>query len=527
MKNPDWLKDAIFYQIYPQSFYDSNKDGIGDIPGIIQKLDYIKSTGCNAIWLNPCFVSPFKDAGYDIADYYKVDPRYGTNADLKRLFRTAKSKGLRVLLDLVPGHTSIDCPWFAESCKAERNKYSDWYIWTDSIWNNTGGKLNAIGGYAERDAQYITNFFYIQPALNFGFAKPDPKCRWQQPVDAPGPKMVRNEMKKIMRFWLDMGADGFRVDMAPSLVKFDHNGKIVSEFWRDVRKMLDREYPDAAIVSEWGDPPKALKAGFHMDFLLHFGVSPKGYLPLFRRQEKSFFSRHSKGNIMEFLNYYMGVYRATKKDGYICIPSGNHDMSRLNDNFTKRELEIILVFLFTMPGVPFFYYGDEIGMKYLGKTPSKEGGYGRTGSRTPMQWSSAKNAGFSSAPSSKLYLPIDKDKNRPTVEKQENDPDSLLNEFRTLAKLRKSNAALQADGEFILLHAKEKSYPFIYMRKNSGKTFVIALNPSKYELNVPLNGRKINGSLREKLVSKTSLVTKSNVYELQMQPQSYAIYEVI
>ena len=165
-----WLKDTVFYEIYPQSFKDTNSDGIGDFNGIIEKLDYIKSLGCNALWINPCYDSPFKDAGYDVRDYKKVAPRYGTNEDLYRLFDKAHEKGIRVLLDLVPGHTSEEHPWFVESQKAEKNEYSDRFIWTDFCFQGAGG-LPYVGGESERSGCYILNFFKCQPALNYGFYK--------------------------------------------------------------------------------------------------------------------------------------------------------------------------------------------------------------------------------------------------------------------------------------------------------------------------------------------------------------------
>jgi maltose alpha-D-glucosyltransferase/alpha-amylase len=239
---PSWLEDAVFYEIYPQSYYDSNGDGIGDLKGIIAKLDYIKSLGCTALWLNPCFESPFMDAGYDVSDYYKIAPRYGTNADLETLCEKAHAKGIKVLLDLVIGHTSVEHKWFKESCKAKRNKYSDWFIWTDSVWK-TPENLKCISGFAERDANFITNFFWCQPALNFGFAKPDPKQPWQLPVDHPSVKEVRAEVWKIMKFWMDLGCDGFRVDMAGSLVKLDDDQAETAKFWQEIRKKLDKEYP--------------------------------------------------------------------------------------------------------------------------------------------------------------------------------------------------------------------------------------------------------------------------------------------
>ena len=221
--SPAWLKQAVFYQIYPQSFYDSKGDGIGDIPGIIQKLDYLQWLGINAVWINPCFVSPFRDAGYDVDDYCRIAPRYGTNQDLFRLCREAHRRGIKVCLDLVAGHTSIDHPWFKASCRQKRNIYSDRYIWTSSAISAANSTLSLIRGYSERDGNYVANCFDFQPALNYGFAKPDQS--WQQPVDAPGPLETRKELIKIMNYWLGHGVDGFRVDMAFSLVKMDPRHK--------------------------------------------------------------------------------------------------------------------------------------------------------------------------------------------------------------------------------------------------------------------------------------------------------------
>ncbi len=278
---PSWLSNAIFYEIYPQTFRDTNGDGIGDLSGIIEKLDYIASLGCNAIWLNPCFVSPFGDAGYDVADFYKVAPRYGTNQDMVRLFQETKKRGIKVCLDLVAGHTSAEHPWFKESCRHVRNKYSNWYIWTDSVWDKGGEGVSMVHGHAERDGNFLANFYYFQPALNYGYAQPDPTKPWQLPVSHPAVQEVRQELKNIIRYWLDLGADGFRVDMAGSLVKNDPDLKETMKLWHEVREMFDSEYPDAVLMSEWSDPQKSILGGFHVDFMLAFG-NPPAYNALLR-----------------------------------------------------------------------------------------------------------------------------------------------------------------------------------------------------------------------------------------------------
>ena len=488
MKIPAWLENAIFYEIYPQSFMDSNNDGIGDFKGIIQKLDYIKELGCNAIWMNPCFDSPFGDAGYDVADYYKAAPRYGTNDDLKLLFEEVHKRGMHILLDLVPGHTSTEHKWFKESLKAEKNEFSDRYVWTDSIWEEPEG-MGCIRGISDRDGSCAVNFFSHQPALNYGFYNPDPQKKWQQPMDAPGPQSTLQAMKDVMAFWLKMGCDGFRVDMAGSLVKHDENSKGTISLWQNVREFLDKEFPDAAMISEWGEPDKSILGGFHMDFLLHFG--PSHYNDLFRC-EQPYFSSRGKGTAFEFIKKYKENYEKSDKKGLICIPSGNHDMDRLARHLSVEEMKVAFAFLLTMPGAPFIYYGDEIGMRYVENLISVEGGYGRTGSRSPMQWDNSTNAGFSLAPKENLYVPQDESQDRPTVENQIKDENSLWKEVQKLIKIRQENKTLQNLAEIEFL-SDGSSYPLVYQRieKSTQEKITVILNPSEKECSYKIKGGQI------------------------------------
>ena len=469
-KRPEWLDNAVFYEIYPQSFLDTDGDGIGNINGITEKLPYIKELGCNAIWINPCFDSPFGDAGYDVADYYKVAPRYGTNDDIVLMFTEAHKLGMHVLLDLVPGHTSWDHPWFKESMKAEKNEYTDRYIWTDSIWEEPKG-YGSLRGISDRDGSCAVNFFSHQPALNYGFYKPDRP--WQQAMDAEGPIATRKAMMDVIRFWLSKGCDGFRVDMAGSLVKNDEDSKGTIALWQDVRKILDEEFPNAAFVSEWGEPDKSLKGGFHMDFLLHFG--PSHYNDLFRC-DKPFFG--GEGDASEFVKKYMESYKKSEKKGLICIPSGNHDMDRLSRYIKDDRLKLAFAFLLSMPGAPYIYYGDEIGMRYVEGLTSKEGGYNRTGARSPMQWDDSKNAGFSSASAEKLYIPIDPDTSRPTVKAQMADDDSLRSEIKRLIDIRQSHKPLQSLGEIDFLSDGAPGKPLVYVRSFNDAKILVVINPS-------------------------------------------------
>ncbi len=503
--NPAWLEQAIIYEIYPQTFYDTNGDGIGDLPGVIARLDYVKSLGADTIWLNPCFESPFGDAGYDISDFYKVAPRYGTNADLQRLFAEAKKRGLRVLLDLVAGHTSVDCEWFKQSARHERNAYSDWFIWTNDLWShrNPANRHQFIAGMCERMGGYLPNFFPFQPALNYGFANPDPDQPWQQPVDAPGPQAVRAEMRKIMQYWLDLGASGFRVDMAASLVKDDAGSRATILFWREIRAWLDRAYPEAVLISEWGRPDRALRAGFHIDF--YMANNGSGYASLFRKGGRgwgtdpygaNFFDPAGAGNIREFTDDFVRRYLATHRAGYMCVYSGNHDTSpRLARNRTFEDLKVAFAFLLTLPGVPKIYYGDEIGMVGVPGLPSKEGSYWRTEARTPMQWDPTDNAGFSTAAAEQLYLPIEPEFAPRTVAAQDSAPDSLLNAIRSLTQLRRAHPALHNPSDFQVIYAETRSYPFVYLRQSAEEKVVVVINPANRPVELELSADRLSAGL--------------------------------
>lgn len=502
----DWLGEAALYEVYPQSFYDSNGDGIGDIKGITAKLDYIRSLGCNGIWLNPCFDSPFKDAGYDVRDYKKIASRYGSNKDMAELFNQAHGRGIRVLLDLVPGHTSEEHEWFKRSGSAQVNEYSGRYIWTDFCFQGIEGHPY-IGGEAQRSGTYLPNFFKSQPALNYGWLHPDEI--WQSRIDSPEAVATREAIEDVMRYWLDMGCDGFRVDMAASLVKGDdelHSGTTM--VWLEIRKMLDREYPQAVMISEWNDPTQAMRAGFDADLCLNdyengYGVMTRDYQNHAGRdirgsgyfsgsgdeeaalsmEDHSFFKADADGDIEPFIRWFEGHYERTKESGYISITTGSHDMVRARFNLDPSELALYYAFVLTLPGAPILYYGDEIGMRYL-SLENKEGGYFRTGSRTPMQWAQTTNLGFSEAESRKLYLPVDRVDASPTVEGQEGDPHSLLNTVRRLIHLRRSLEDLQGNATFATIWSQPKSPAYVYRRGE----LTLAINTSTKSMRVPVVG---------------------------------------
>lgn len=528
---PDWVHHAVVYQIYPQTFCDSNGDGIGDLNGIISKLDYVKSLGVDAIWINPWFDSPFNDAGYDIRDYYKIAPRYGTNADAKRLFDEAHKRGLHILFDFVSSYTAIDNPWFIASTRQFPNETWHWYIWTDNAWASESNP-QFVHGYGQRNGNFLSNFYWNEPALNYGYGEPDPKKPWQLPTDHPAVLAVRAEMQKVMKFWMDMGADGFRADMAGALVKGHDPKHQTKAFWRENRRFLEKNYPQAFTVAEWSGPREALDDAFHADFY-HW---VEGFNDLYQKESyrigngmsegHSFFDREGLGDVHHFLSKYLSDYEATRAKGYICLPLGNHDIARLANQRTPDELEMIMAFGLTMPGVPFIYYGNEIGMRQLGPdTPQIEGAYKpRAGARTPMQWSSGPNLGFSTAAPEKLYLPVDSAPDAPNVAAEDKDPNSLLNRVRKLIALHKTERALSGYAEFTPLFAEPNTYPLVYARASGPDVIVALFNPAAREVNASFdfNWTNADGVL---LAGRPLVLTRSSSHiSVKMPAVSYALY---
>ena len=515
---PSWLSDAVFYQIYPSSFQDSNGDGYGDLQGIISRLDYIKSIGVTAIWLNPVYVSGWTDGGYDIIDYYRVDKRFGANDDLIELVKEAHARGIKVVMDLVAGHSSDQCEWFLQSKEGANLRYSDYYIWPSfkpedntpaprpgeqldyaALMNSNAGLIRKfVASDAPRGPFFIKNFYDTQPALNFGFANPDPEHPWEQAVDAPGPQAMRRELKNIMSFWMDKGVDGFRVDMAASLVKNDFDKAATIKLWKDdFTQWFDENYPEGILIAEWFNPAQSVAAAnFDLDFFCHDGQYNYSTLFFYGRRgfgpnatpSVPYFDKAGQGELKTWYDLYTYQYDAVKGNGYVSMPSGNHDFNRVctEGRTTPDELKVAITFFLTMPGVPFIFYGDEIGLKQNPNAPSTDGSGGRAGCRIPMLRDGTANGGFSTAPIDKIYIPQDPDPNRMTVEKEENDPESLLNYVRTILKLRKDVKALGADASWKLVSSLDQPYPMVYEREWRGERCWVVLNPSGKQVEVTL-----------------------------------------
>jgi alpha-glucosidase len=500
----DWLKKAVIYEIYPQSFADSNGDGIGDLPGALARLDYLQWLGINTIWFNPCFASPFIDAGYDVSDYLMVAPRYGTNDDLIEFMAAASERGIRVLLDLVVGHTSDRHAWFQSELQAPDDvALAERYIWTvddPPAGRDTGvlGTSPWVPSPGPRSGWYLKNFFDAQPALNFGFARPRIGEPWRQPVDAAGPQRNRQALRDIMAFWLDRGAAGFRVDMAFSLVKDDEGLIETTRLWRELRDWLDDRYPESVLLPEGVEPLLGTEPAFDADFFLVIGEEHSslfnnggaGHLPHLA-PAPCFFDADGAGSTETFLRGWHRM-REARVGRPILMGTADHDFSRLACGTREAEqLGAAVTFLLTWGSIPVIYYGDEIGLRYQPDLPDTEGSvchpgyYNRAGARTPMQWDASPNAGFSAGPAEALYLPIDPAPDRVTVESQIDDPHSTLRLVRDLIRLRGEHPGLGSVDEPRVLHA---GYPFAYQR---GEGYLVVVNPCREPGSVALGGRKV------------------------------------
>ena len=595
-KGPKWLENAVIYQVYPSSYKDSDGNGIGDIQGVISKLDYISSLGVTAIWFNPLFESGWIDGGYDVLDFYKVDPRFGTNNDLVELVQKAHAKGIKVMLDLVAGHTSDKHPWFLQSAQDTNLQYSDYYIWSDRLPDDKARKdlekmlkdpnymQNTTGKWMTSDypraKYYYKNFYACQPALNYGYANPDPSRPWEQGVDAPGPKAVRQELKNILAFWYSKGVDGFRVDMASSLVKNDRDKREIMRLWREMRAWQDANYPERVLMAEWNDPKYCLAGGFNVDMNLNSVKSANRRMYFDTKHQAdggSYFSLNGGapslkdlyGNpwpedkldlettpgqmLKSYYDYITDVFDWTRDWGYFASITGNHDHLRFNTGARNdpSQLKVMMTWIMTMP-LPILYYGDEIGLRSLVDLPNVEGanhnGKERAGGRSPMQWNSEPNAGFSTCAPENIYISVcpewtpatsyplylewkaagSKNPTAPgaiTVESQEGDPQSLLNWTRALIKLRKENKAFWASSRFEPVFDESRPYPMLFLRTDGLDTYLIALNPTskKQKATLDLSSQAPSTVLNS---GKFSCKTGRKGLQINMGPVSAAVVKL-
>jgi alpha-glucosidase len=484
MAGGHWLRDSVIYQIFLPSFADGDGDGIGDLTGAIARLDYLEWLGVDAVWLNPCFTSPFRDAGYDVADYLTIARRYGTNEQMATFVAEAERRGIRVLFDLVAGHTSVEHPWFRASAN---DPADDCYIWSDRPGPGFVPSPGSRPGY------YLKNFFEEQPALNFGYARTDRTEPWRQTPDDAGPRANQAALCEIMAYWLDRGVAGFRVDMAYSLVKDDPDFAVTAAMWAHLRAWVEDRYPEAVLIPENHyrvAPGMGVRAGFDADFFLvieraHsllFNNLGAGTLPTLSDHRVCYFDAAAPDpatTFGEFLALWTEHQVRCGGDRLVVLPSADHDFSRLaTAPRPPQQVGAAFALLLTWGSVPSVYYGDEIGMRYLTGLPDREGSiwtpaFNRAGCRTPMQWDGAEpNAGFSTAAGDRLYLPIDPDPRRPTVAAQRTRKQSTLNQVRRLIQLRRRTPDLRPGPPTAVL---VPDYPLVYRR---GERHLIVVNPA-------------------------------------------------
>lgn len=528
-----WYKDAVFYEVYVRAFYDSDGDGHGDLKGLTQKLDYIKELGVNCIWLLPIYPSPLNDDGYDIADYYGVHSSYGNLDDFKELVDAAHTRGIRVIMDLVLNHTSDQHPWF-QAARTDRNSpYRNYYVWSDTNQKYKEARIIFLDTepsnwtWDEETGQYYWHRFYTsQPDLNY---------------DNPE---VQEEMFKIAAFWLDLGIDGFRADAVPYLFEREgtncENLPETHAYLKELRAFMEKKYPGRILLCEANQWPEDVRPyfgdgdEFHMGF--HFPVMPRIYMAL---------KKGRRTDMVEILRRTPPIPPTCQW----CIFLRNHDeltlemvteeerqwmweqyapetRMRLNlgirrrlapllDN-DRRKIELAHSLLFTLPGSPILYYGDEIGMGEDIWLPD------RNGVRTPMQWNGKTNAGFSDAPSQSLYAPVigeGRDGAVPTsVEAQQQDSSSLWHTIRHMIATRKEHQAF-GRGEFEWVDfANEKIAGF--RRTFKGESILAIHNLSDSEQRIVLDTRETLRSLTD-LRSQRVFVPNKEDIELRLAPYQY------
>ena len=565
-----WWQTAVFYQIYPRSFADGNGDGIGDFRGMTDKLDYLSSLGIDAIWLSPHFPSPNWDCGYDISDYMTVAPEYGSLDDFKFFLGESHRRGIRVILDLVLNHSSDEHPWFLESKSSRDNPKADWYVWVDTPPNNWQSCFDgdAWTFSPERGQYYYHYFMKQQPDLN-----------WHNPA-------VKQAMWDAVRFWLDLGVDGYRLDAlgtvyedpqltphevpmnlaqlrrAGELARTTEEKRLIGKYWeemfknqwaqpgihelmKELRSILDEYDGDRMLVGEDDNIDYMGNGNDELHLVFNF--------PLMRTERIT--PTHIRANQKERLERLDSLpYR-----GWPCNTLGNHDTSRIHTRYGDKQHDAELARLhaslvLTLRGTPFLYNGEEIGMTDLiisdpaklrdtmatwyydsavndlkvdpEEAARRAGEMSRDKNRTPMQWSHQPNAGFSPT-DVETWLPVNPDYTHGiNVRDQDHNPNSLLNYYRRILQVRKQNPALIA-GEYQPVHESATEY-FAFLRKSEEQTVLVVLNFSDRAQNLDFSpGKDVEGqNLRILFSSAERQLTTKPSRGLTVSPFEVLIAEI-
>jgi maltose alpha-D-glucosyltransferase/alpha-amylase len=505
-----WYKDAVIYQLHVRTFYDSNADGVGDFPGLTQKLDYLQKLGITAIWLLPFYPSPLRDDGYDIADYTSVNPAYGSLEDFKAFLNAAHTRGIRVIIELVLNHTSDQHPWFQEARSSRDNPRRDWYVWSDTDTRYKGVPIVFVDTEVSNWAwdpisksYYWHRFFSHQPDVNY---------------DNPA---VFEAIWDVMRFWLDLGVDGFRLDAVAFLVEREgtlcENLPETHAIIREFRKRLDISYPGTMLLAEANQWPADVRAyfadgdEFHAAF--HFPLMPRMFMAVKLEDRKPIVEILAQTpDIPESCQWFiflrnhdeltLEMVTDVERD-YMYDEYANDKTMRINRgirrrlapmmNNDRRRIELLNGLLMSMPGTPIIYYGDEIGMGdniYLGD---------RNGVRTPMQWNPRINAGFSQADPERLYAPVISNAvygyQAVNVDAQERSEHSLLNWMKSLIPVRTAFRAfsrgslqfLDSANPRVLAYTRQFANEIVLVVNNlSNSAQAVELNVQRYKGYVPI-----------------------------------------
>ncbi|MGH9712759.1 MAG: maltose alpha-D-glucosyltransferase [Candidatus Acidiferrales bacterium] len=515
-QQPGWYKDSVIYQLHVRTFYDSNSDGIGDFRGLQQKIDYLQALNVNAIWLLPFFPSPLRDDGYDIADYCSVHPSYGTLEDFKSFLTAAHERGIRVIIELVLNHTSDQHPWFKEARSSPDNPRRDWYVWSDTDDRYRNARIifvdTELSNWAwdpVSKSYYWHRFFSHQPDLNY---------------DNPG---VHEAMWNVMKFWLEIGVDGFRLDAVPYLVEREgtscENLPETHDIVRDLRRRLDESFPGRMLLAEANQWPADVSAyfgkgdEFHMAF--HFPLMPRMFMAVKLEDRKPiveilqrtpeipascqwciFLRNHDELTlemVTDIERDYM--YDEYARDKSMRINFGiRRRLAPLLDN-DRRRIELLNGLLMSLPGTPVIYYGDEIGMGdnvFLGD---------RNGVRTPMQWEGHWNGGFSSADPERLCAPLISNPvygyQAVNVDSQRRTEHSLLSWMERLIQVRKSTQVFSR-GTIEFLHPPNHR-ALAYIRELGTERVLAVNNLSNSSQAVELDLRKYKGNIPVEMSGRT------------------------
>jgi maltose alpha-D-glucosyltransferase/alpha-amylase len=504
--DPLWYKDAIFYEVYVRGFHDSNGDGIGDFRGLIEKLDYLQWLGVDCLWLLPMYASPLRDGGYDIADYYAILPEYGTLDDFKTFLDAAHTRGMRVIADLVLNHTSDQHAWFQEARSSPTSPKRDWYVWSDNDQIYTDARIIFLD--TERSnwtwdetagAFYWHRFFSHQPDLNY---------------DNPE---VQKAMLEVVSFWFELGIDGFRLDAVPYLYERPgtncENLPETHGFLKRLRSFVEEHHPGRLLLAEANQWPEDVVAYFGDDdecqMCYHFPIMPRLFMALRQEDRRpiveilqrtpaipasaqwGMFLRNHDELTLEMVtdeerDY---LYNEYAKDRRMRLNLGiRRRLAPLLDN-SRRAIELLNALLFSLPGSPFLYYGDELGMGdniYLGD---------RDGVRTPMQWSADRNAGFSRADFAQLYFPVIMDPvygfQAVNVEAHLRHPTSLLHWMRQMITLRRRHPVF-GRGTLEFLHPSNRKV-LAFTRRLGNETVLCLYNLARSSQPVQLELQDFEG----------------------------------